>query len=209
MNEGAHTIDCPIPAYLSALKRAFDIVLASIGLVLTWWLILIAVLLARIDTGRSGMFRQQRVGRYGQTFNILKIRTMRDVALIDTTVTAGGDPRITPLGAVFRRLKIDELPQLINVVRGDMSFVGPRPDVPGYADALAGGNSVVLSVRPGITGPATLKYKREEDMLADVDNPQKFNDEVIFPDKTRINAAYVRNYRFTDDLKYLWRTIFS
>jgi lipopolysaccharide/colanic/teichoic acid biosynthesis glycosyltransferase len=189
------------------VKRAFDICVAGIGLCFLWWLIGGSAVLARLDTGRSGLFRQTRAGLRGERFDVLKIRTMRDVPGFSTTVTTGGDPRITRLGRFFRRSKIDELPQLWNVFTGRMSFVGPRPDVPEYADALTGDDRLILEVRPGITGPATLKYRDEEELLARQSDPQRYNDEVIFPDKVRINRDYVLNYSFRADLRYIWRTL--
>ena len=141
-------------------------------------------------------------------FRVINIRTMRVGTGLDTTVTTGHDPRITPLGRFFRRAKIDELPQLINVLLGQMSFVGPRPDVPGYADALEGEDRVILTVRPGITGPATLKYRDEETLLAGVDDPERYNRDVIFPDKVRINREYVQQWSLRKDLGYIWRTVF-
>jgi lipopolysaccharide/colanic/teichoic acid biosynthesis glycosyltransferase len=134
---------------------------------------------------------------------------MRDVPGMDTTVTTGTDRRITRLGRLWRKTKIDELPQLINVLKGDMSFVGPRPDVPGYADRLEGEDRIVLSVRPGITGPATLKYRNEENLLAEQENPRQYNDEVLWPDKVRLNREYVRNWSFGTDFRYIWKTIVS
>lgn len=191
----------------AALKRGFDLFGAAVGLVLTWWLILLAWTAATIDTRRNGFFVQERVGRHGRPFWVVKIRTMREVPGLDTTVTRSGDTRITRVGAFFRRLKIDELPQLWNVLVGDMSFVGPRPDVPGFADRLEGEDRVMLSVRPGITGPATLKYRDEEALLAGVDDPERYNREVIWPNKVRINREYIRDWRLRDDLKYIWRTV--
>lgn len=191
-------------------KRIFDISCSFVGLIFLWWLILIAFIIATIDTKKNGFFTQLRVGKDGLLFKVIKIRTMRNVAGVNTTVTTGNDPRITPLGAFFRRTKIDELPQLINVLLGQMSFVGPRPDVPGYYDQLPEQErQVLLSVRPGITGPATLKYRGEEEMLATVDDPEMFNREVIFPDKVRINLEYVQNYSFMNDLRYIWATVFG
>jgi lipopolysaccharide/colanic/teichoic acid biosynthesis glycosyltransferase len=190
------------------IKRSFDLCLSTAGLLLTWWIILIAYLAAALDTGRSGFFRQDRVGRHGHIFQIIKIRTMRSVEGIGTTVTSATDERITSLGSFLRRIKIDELPQLINVLLGQMSFVGPRPDVPGFADRLRGEDRIVLSVRPGITGPATLKYRNEEELLARQADPERFNREVIFPDKIRINREYVENYSFMLDIGYLWETLF-
>ncbi len=186
-------------------KRAFDIAGSIVGLVLTWPIILVAIIAARIDTGASGIFAQTRIGRYGRPFTIRKIRTMRAVA--GTHITAANDVRITSLGAFFRKSKIDELPQLLNVLVGNMSFVGPRPDVPGYADRLSKADRIILEMRPGITGPATLKYRHEQQLLADQDDPVRFNDSVIWPDKVAINRQYYENYRFFDDIRYLWRTV--
>ncbi len=191
----------------AALKRGFDLSGAAVGLALTWWLILLAWAAATIDTRRNGFFVQERVGRHGRPFRVVKIRTMQEVLGLDTTVTRSGDARITRLGAFFRRFKVDELPQLWNVLVGDMSFVGPRPDVPGFADRLEGEDRVMLSIRPGITGPATLKYRDEESLLAGVDDPERYNREVIWPDKVRINRDYIRDWRLRDDLKYIWWTV--
>lgn len=191
----------------AVLKRGFDVVAAAVGLLLTFWLIALAWVLATIDTRQNGFFMQERVGRHGRVFRVVKIRTMRPSRVHTTTVTTGHDPRITPLGRFFRRAKIDELPQLWNVLLGQMSFVGPRPDVPGYADALEGEDRLVLSVRPGITGPATLKYRDEESLLASVDDPEAYNREVIFPDKVRLNREYVQNWSLWQDLRYIWRTV--
>lgn len=190
-------------------KRGFDLLGAAFGLVFTLWIILPAWLLASLDTRKNGFFTQDRVGRDGRVFRVIKIRTMRDVPGMDTTVTTGTDRRITRLGRLWRKTKIDELPQLINVLKGDMSFVGPRPDVPGYADRLEGEDRIVLSVRPGITGPATLKYRNEENLLAEQENPRQYNDEVLWPDKVRLNREYVRNWSFGTDFRYIWKTIVS
>jgi len=192
----------------AALKRGFDVVGAAIGLLLTFWLIALAWLAATLDTRANGFFIQQRVGRNGRLFHVVKIRTMRPVDGLDSTVTTGHDPRITPLGRFFRRTKIDELPQLGNVLLGQMSFVGPRPDVPGYADALEGADRLVLTVHPGITGPATLKYRDEESLLAEVEDPEAHNREVIYPDKVRLNREYVQNWSLWQDLRYIWQTVF-
>ena len=134
---------------------------------------------------------------------------MRSSDTVSTVVTTSTDPRITPLGRFWRRTKIDELPQLFNVLIGNMSFVGPRPDVPGFADLLEGEDRVILSVRPGITGPATLKYRNEESLLASVDDPEAYNREVIFPDKVRINREYIENWSFWRDMRYIFTTIFG
>jgi len=181
---------------------------ALVGLLLTWWLIAIAWILASVDTGSNGFFTQQRVGLNGRLFNVIKIRTMRVVPEISTTVTTSQDARITRLGRFWRRSKIDELPQLINVLLGHMSFVGPRPDVPGFADRLEGEDRIVLSVRPGITGPATLKYRNEEDILSTLNDPEAYNREVIFPDKVAINRRYVEEWSFLEDVRLIMSTIF-
>jgi len=136
------------------------------------------------------------------------IRTLRDLEGLDTTVTAEDDPRITRVGHLLRRSKIDELPQLWNVLKGEMSFVGPRPDVPGFADLLSGDEEVILAVRPGITGPATLRFRDEERELVSQVDPERYNREVIFPEKIRLNREYVENYSFGKDLKYIFRTLF-
>lgn len=189
------------------LKRGFDLLLAFVGLLPGFWLITLGWLVATIDTRQNGFFIQQRVGRNGRLFNVIKIRTMRNVAGVETTVTTGADPRITRVGRILRKTKIDELPQLVNVLKGDMSFVGPRPDVPGFADRLADEDKVVLSIRPGITGPATLKYRDEETTLARQADPEAYNRYVIFPDKVRINREYIENWSLAGDIRYLWQTI--
>lgn len=190
------------------IKRLFDITASSLGLLILSWLILSAWLIATFDTRANGFFIQNRVGRYGKLFSIFKIRTMRIDVVYNTHVTQANDPRITRIGAFLRRTKIDELPQLWNVLLGDMSFVGPRPDVPGYADRLKGADrELLLSVRPGITGPATLAYRHEEQLLAQQADPQLYNDEVIYPDKVKINLDYIRHWRFRDDIVYIWKTI--
>ena len=190
-------------------KRTFDVVLSAIGVVVTLPITIPAVLAATIDTRRFGLFVQQRVGRNARTFPLLKVRTMRPHRDVTTSVTTADDPRITRLGAMLRRFRIDELPQLLNVLAGHMSFVGPRPDVPGFADLLEGGDRVILSVRPGITGPATLKYHDEAAVLASVDDPEAYNRDVIFPDKVAINRDYVETYSFRKDLRYLAQTLRS
>lgn len=191
------------------LKRGFDIAAATVGLLLTWWLILLAFVAASIDTRQSGFFVQRRVGRHGGLFRVIKIRTMRDIPSLTTTVTRTGDPRITRLGRFFRKTKIDELPQLLNVLAGQMSFVGPRPDVPGFADRLRGEDRIVLSVRPGITGPATLRFRNEEELLAGRADPEAYNREVVFPEKVRLNREYVANYSFWRDFVYIYQTVFA
>jgi lipopolysaccharide/colanic/teichoic acid biosynthesis glycosyltransferase len=189
------------------LKRSFDLLFSSVGLLVAWWLIGIAWVLASIDTGSNGFFIQRRVGKDGRLFRVVKIKTMRPSRDVITTVTASGDPRITPLGGFFRKTKIDELPQLWNVLTGDMSFVGPRPDVPGFADLLQGAEKAVLALRPGITGPATLKYRDEEEILAAQPDPERYNREVIWPDKVQVNLEYIRNWSLIGDLRYIILTV--
>jgi lipopolysaccharide/colanic/teichoic acid biosynthesis glycosyltransferase len=149
---------------------------------------------------------QERVGENGKLFTIIKIKTMYPEKK-GSTITTANDKRITKSGRFFRKYKIDELPQLINVLKGDMSFVGPRPDVPGYADKLEGEDRIILSVKPGITGPASLKYKNEEEILASVKNPKEYNDKVIWPDKVRINKKYIKNWSLKKDIEYIIKTI--
>jgi lipopolysaccharide/colanic/teichoic acid biosynthesis glycosyltransferase len=191
----------------AALKRGFDFLVAAFGLAATSWIILSAWILSTLDTKKNGFFIQDRVGKGGRIFRVIKIRTMCEVPGMDTTVTMSTDQRITALGRFWRKTKIDELPQLINVLKGDMSFVGPRPDVPGYADTLTGEDRIVLSLRPGITGPATLKYRDEEEILARLEDPERYNKEIIWPDKIRLNKEYVQNWSFWNDLKYIWYTV--
>jgi len=189
------------------IKRIFDISLALIGLALTWPVILIAWIIASFETKSNGFFLQKRVGENGRQFSIIKIKTMYPNN--GSTVTTANDKRITKSGRFFRKYKIDELPQLINVLKGDMSFVGPRPDVPGYADELKGDDRIILSIKPGITGPATLKYKNEEEILAKVKDPVKYNNEVIWPDKVRINKEYIKNWSLKKDIEYILKTLRS
>jgi lipopolysaccharide/colanic/teichoic acid biosynthesis glycosyltransferase len=156
---------------------------------------------------RPVMFEQKRAGRYGNPFTIIKFRTMT-VNNVGTTISVRGEKRITPLGAFLRKYKLDELPELWNVLRGDMSFVGPRPDMPQYAIKLSGEERRILELRPGITGPASLKYANEEELLASVPDPHKYNDEVIWPDKVRVNLDYYYNRSFFGDILIILRTIF-
>ncbi|MFO6464834.1 sugar transferase [Jannaschia sp. KMU-145] len=186
-------------------KRAFDLAGAGLGLAVLWPVIAVCWAVARRDTGASGFFRQTRIGQFGQPFEVIKIRTMRSSD--GPTITTADDPRITPTGTFLRRWKLDELPQLWNILRGEMSFVGPRPDVPGYLDRLEGEARRVMSLRPGITGPATLKYRDEEALLASQADPVAFNDRTIWPDKVRINLAYLDDWSLAEDIRYIVRTL--
>jgi len=189
------------------LKRSFDIFFSLIGILVFAPVILVAWLVASIETCSNGLFRQVRIGKDGKPFVVYKIKTMKPQKAPGSTVTTAYDSRITKSGAFFRKTKIDELPQLFNVLFGQMSFVGPRPDVPGFADKLEGDDRIVLSVRPGITGPASLKYRNEELLLAQQADPERYNREVIWPDKVRINKAYVKSWSLKKDIDYLIQTV--
>lgn len=199
----------PPSPFQRLVKRAMDLVLAGVGLVLFGWVIVAAVVVATLDTREIGLFRQKRAGRHGRPFDVLKIRTMRSDPTLTTTVTASTDVRITRIGRFFRRTKIDELPQLINVLFGQMSLVGPRPDVPEYAERLRGADRLILDVRPGLTGPATIVFRREEELLSRQPDPERYNKEVIYPRKVRLNRAYVLDYSLRRDLAYICRTLFG
>lgn len=210
------------------LKYIFDRVVALIGLLFLWPVLLIVAVLVKVKMpGGPAFFVQKRVGLNGKLFNCHKFRTMT-VKHNGSTVSVAGDSRITPLGAKLRHWKLDELPGLWDVLIGNMSFVGPRPDVPGYADKLQGDDRDVLKLRPGITGPATLKYRLEDEMLADVRRlmsegrclPQEqidkmsdqelavwYNDNVIYPDKVRLNCYYYRHYSFIKDIQMILCTV--
>jgi len=190
-----------------AIKRIFDILFSSLGIMATWWLMLLAWIIATIETRSNGLFIQKRIGKEGKPFFVFKIKTMKSIQGIDTTVTTNRDNRITKSGVFFRNTKIDELPQLLNVFWGSMSFVGPRPDVSGFADKLKGEDRIILTIRPGITGPASLKYKNEEDILGKQKNPEAYNNEVIWPDKVEINKNYIKQWSFKKDIIYIIKTV--
>lgn len=216
------------------LKWIFDRVAAFCGLLLIWWVYPIVAILIKVKMpGGPAFFVQKRVGKNGKLFNCHKFRTMT-VKHSGSTVSVAGDSRITPFGAKLRHYKIDELPGLWDVLIGKMSFVGPRPDVPGYADRLEGSDRDVLKLRPGITGPATLKYRLEDEMIAEfvaqikagnneqiskIENIPDFsamsdqeiaiwyNDNIIYPDKVRLNCYYYRNYSFIKDIEMIFATV--
>lgn len=150
-------------------------------------------------------FKQKRVGQYGKLFTMVKFRTMK-INHGGSSISVKGENRITPLGAILRKYKLDELPELFNILEGDMSFVGPRPDVPGYADQLSGNDRLILNLKPGLTGPASLKYSNEEEILANQSDPKKYNDTVIYPDKVRINLNYYKHMNFLLDIKIVLYT---
>lgn len=189
------------------VKWVFDRVMALVGLVvLSPLLAVVAILIAIKMPGGPVLFRQKRVGQYGELFTMVKFRSMT-VAHGGSPISVAGESRITPLGAKLRKYKLDELPELWNVLIGDMSFVGPRPDVPGYADKLVGEDREILQLKPGITGPASLKYRNEEEILASVEDPIRYNDEVIFPDKVRINREYMEEWSFWGDIRIIFKTV--
>lgn len=189
------------------VKYIFDRFVSLLGLLVLFPLLVVvaAVIKCRMPNGPV-IFKQQRVGKNGRHFTMYKFRSML-VGHGGSSVSVAGESRITPLGAKLRKYKLDELPELWNVLIGDMSFVGPRPDVPGYADMLKGADREILRLRPGITGPASLKYRNEEELLAKQENPQKYNDEVIFPDKVRINRYYLYHYSFVKDIQIIICTV--
>lgn len=188
-------------------KYLFDRIMAFVGLIVLSPVLLVVWMLIRVKMPDGpAVFTQKRVGKDGKLFTMYKFRSM-SAHHSGSTVSVAGESRITPLGAKLRRYKLDELPELWNVLIGDMSFVGPRPDVPGYADKLEGDDRRVLQLRPGITGPASLKYRDEEILLASQANPQEFNDKVIYPDKVRINLYYLDHYSFLADIKLIFATV--
>ena len=212
------------------LKFVFDKVVSLVGLIVLSPVLLIVALLIKWEMPGPILFCQQRVGRYGRIFTVYKFRTMTVKAEASvasrnseaTSIASQEQSRITPLGEKLRRYKLDELPELWNVLKGDMSFVGPRPDVPGYADQLQGEDREVLLLRPGITGPASLKYRNEEDILEAVDEAlqkgrsglpigittvQEYNDNVIYPDKVRLNRYYLHHYSFIKDIQMIVCTV--
>lgn len=203
------------------LKWIFDRLVALIGLVCFSPVFLVVAWLIKCKMpGGPVFFVQDRVGKDGKLFRCHKFRTMQ-VHHNGATVSVAGDSRITPLGAKLRHYKLDELPGLWDVLIGNMSFVGPRPDVPGYADKLQGDDRDVLKLRPGITGPATLKYRREDEMIADYvakrqaqgdkrpmqEIATEYNDQVIYPDKVRLNCYYYRHYSFWRDIQMIFATV--
>jgi lipopolysaccharide/colanic/teichoic acid biosynthesis glycosyltransferase len=190
------------------MKRVFDCIIAISALLLLSSILIIIIILIFTSSGRPIFFVQSRIGRYGKAFSMIKFRTMSLSQVSDSTISIKGDVRITKIGMFLRKYKLDELPELWNILVGDMSLVGPRPDVPGYADRLEGEDMLILDLRPGITGPASLKYVNEEEVLALQDDPVKYNDDVIYPDKVRLNLDYYYNNNLWLDIKIIFATIF-
>ncbi|WP_281698525.1 sugar transferase [Hallella colorans] len=190
------------------LKYIFDKSMSLLGLVILSPVLLVVACLIRWEMpGGSVIFKQKRVGQHGRLFTVYKFRSMTVAGEGKTSIAAEEESRVTPLGEKLRRYKLDELPELWNVLKGEMSFVGPRPDVPGYADKLQGKDREVLRLKPGITGPASLKYRDEEYILSHVEDPKRYNNEVIYPDKVRLNLYYLYHYSFLKDLKMIVCTV--
>jgi lipopolysaccharide/colanic/teichoic acid biosynthesis glycosyltransferase len=183
------------------VKRSFDILISVFGIIIFGWFIVFLLILSFFDTEENGIFTQKRVGLGGELFIIYKIRTFKR--------TTDGKGKISKYGKILRSLKLDELPQLINVLEGTMSMVGPRPDVEGFADKLSGENKLILTVKPGITGPASIYFKNEEEILSSISNPEKYIKEIIWPKKVELNLEYVKRYNLLKDIDYILKTIFS
>jgi lipopolysaccharide/colanic/teichoic acid biosynthesis glycosyltransferase len=179
------------------LKRIFDIAFSLLGIIFMGWIVFIAILIASFDTKSNGLFVQERVGQYGKLFKIFKIKSMDD-----------STQHISSFGRFLRQSKLDELPQLLNILLGHMSFVGPRPDIPGYYDKLVGKDRKILALKPGLTSEASIKYANEEALLSQQDDPLAFNNSVIFPDKVKINLNYFHNRTIFVDLAIIFKTVF-
>lgn len=179
-------------------KRIFDIVFSIVLILLLFPIIIIGFLLASFDVKNNGLFFQERIGQFGNSFTIYKLQTIHPKT-----------KKISSIGAFLRKTKIDELPQLFNILKGEMSFVGPRPDIPGYYDKLEGENRKILNLKPGITSEASIKYANEEYLLKQMQNPLLYNDTVLFPDKVRMNLEYYYKRTFWLDIKIIYKTISS
>jgi len=188
------------------LKRLFDISFSFIGLIILIPVFVIIAILIKLLMPGPVLFIQKRTGRYGKPFSLFKFRSMT-INNGGSPTTILGDSRITALGADLRKYKLDELPELWNVLKGDMSFVGPRPDIPEFTDRITGEERRILDLRPGITCPASLKYSNEEEMLAHVPDPQKYTDQIVWPDKVRMNLDYYYQRSFFGDIIIIIKTI--
>lgn len=188
------------------MKRLIDIILSFFGIIIFSPVFIVIAIIIKVTSDGSIFFVQERVGQHAKIFKMFKFRTMLNNS-DPNTVSVLGDERITPFGAILRKYKLDELPELINVLLGDMSFVGPRPDVPGYADLLTGDDRNILKLRPGITGPASIKYSNEEEILSKKENPIEYNNNIIYPDKVRLNLEYYYNNSIWVDIKIIFATI--
>lgn len=178
------------------LKRIFDLLFSIVGLLFFGWMILLVLLIASMDTRSFGIFTQTRIGQNGKKFKIFKIKSMLD-----------GNKSISKCGYFLRKKKLDELPQLFNIILGHMSFVGPRPDVAGYYNSLQGEERLILKLKPGLTSEASLKYFDEEFLLQQQENPKEYNDTVIFPDKVKLNLDYYYNNSLLGDIKIIYKTL--
>ena len=188
------------------MKRLIDIILSFFGIIIFSPVFIVIAIIIKVTSDGSIFFVQKRVGQHAKIFKMFKFRTMLNNS-DPNTVSVLGDERITPFGAILRKYKLDELPELINVLLGDMSFVGPRPDVPGYADLLTGDDRNILKLRPGITGPASIKYSNEEEILSKKENPIEYNNNIIYPDKVRLNLEYYYNNSIWVDIKIIFATL--
>ena len=191
------------------IKRLFDIIFSFVGIVFLFPVFVIVSILIKIDSSGPVFFLQERVGLNGKFFKIIKFRSMKTNHNNSLTVTLENDKRITRIGKKIRKYKIDEIPELINVFIGDMSLVGPRPDVPGYADLLKGESRNILKLRPGITSRASIKYANEEMILLNEDDPIAYNNNIIFPDKVKLNLNYYYNNNIWIDIKIIFATLFA
>lgn len=191
------------------IKYLFDRIFSLLGLIILFPFLFIIFIIHKIKMPDGPfLYHQIRIGKDGKPFIIYKIRTMKVGSEVKGSISVYDDPRILPFGRWLRESKVDTLFELVNILKGDMSFVGPRPDVPGYADNLEGDDRKILKLRPGITGPASLKYRHEDKILAQQSDPKRYNDEVIYPDKVKINLEYLKNWSVFLDIKILWQTIF-
>lgn len=190
------------------VKRIFDIIFSIIGLIFFSPCFLLVSILIKVDSKGPVFYLQERVGYNGLLFKIIKFRSMNTNQNHNSTITTANDNRITTIGKIIRKLKIDELPELLNVLIGNMSFVGPRPDVPGYSDLLEGEDRLILKLKPGVTSLASLKYINEEAILAGVEDPIRYNKEVIFADKVKLNLNYYYNHNIWIDIKVIFATVF-
>ena len=190
------------------MKRIMDILFSILAVIILFPIFLLLSILIKSTSKGPVFFIQERVGKDGKIFKMIKFRSMFVTQESSSTISIKGDIRVTKIGVFLRKYKLDELPELINVLLGQMSLVGPRPDVPGYADKLVGEDRNILKLRPGITSPASLKYSNEEEILVKQKNPKAYNDEVIYPDKVRINLEYYNNQSIWLDIKIIFATIF-
>ena len=180
------------------VKRLFDVVFSFLALVLFFWILFLGIVIASIDTKSFGLFLQKRIGQYGKPFLIYKIKSVHD-----------STKRISAYGHFLRKSKLDELPQLVNILFGQMSFVGPRPDIPGYYDQLEGEAKKILELKPGLTSEASIKYANEEAILSLQENPLLYNDTVLFPDKVKMNLEYYYKRSILVDLHIIFKTVFK